>query len=179
MTRARAIAERLERARAPIDIDALLAAASVRGGSVARPQLAAALVAAGHAVDIADAFDRYLSEGRPAYLPHQGPHPAEVVAAIAEAGGVASLAHPGTARRDDIIPELVRAGLCAIEVYHSAHDESQRRHYIELAARYELAVSGGSDYHGEGVRRAECLGVVTLPPEEFERLQARAAAVRA
>ena len=176
--RAREIAERLDRAGAPIDIDALLTEAAGRGGSVARPQIAAALVAAGHAAGIADAFDRFIGEGCTAYLPHRGKGPAEVVSAIASAGGLASLAHPGTARRDDMLPSLVAAGLGAIEAYHSAHDDAQCRHYLELAAAYDLAVSGGSDYHGEGVRRAECFGVVTLPVEEFERLQARAAAVR-
>ena len=177
--RAREIAARLDRAGAPIDIDALLAGAAGRGGSVARPQIAAALVAAGHAASIADAFDRFLGEDRPAYLPHRGKGPAAVVSAIVSAGGLASLAHPGTARRDDIVPGLVASGLGAIEAYHSAHDPAQQRHYVDLAARYDLAVSGGSDYHGEGVRRAEFFGVVTLPVEEFERLQARAAAVRA
>ncbi len=178
VARARAMSERLDRAGAPIDIDSLLDAAAARHGSVARPQLAAALVAAGHAASIADAFDRLLGEGCPAYLPHSGRPPCEVVEFIASAGGVASLAHPGTNARDDIIRDLVEAGLGAIEAYHSAHDATMQAHYIGVARRFGVAVSGGSDYHGEGVRRAEYLGVVTLPAQEFAELQARAAAVR-
>jgi predicted metal-dependent phosphoesterase TrpH len=172
--RAREIAARLARAGAPVDVDALLADASSRGGSVARPQLAAALVAAGHATSIADAFDRLLGEGCCGYVPHRGPEPADVVSAIVAEGGVASLAHPGPTRRDDIIPALVERGLGAIEAYHSAHDAGQQLHYVDVARRYELSVTGGSDYHGEGVRRAEFFGVVTLPREEFDRFQQRA-----
>ena len=176
--RAREIARRLDAAGAPVDIEALLAGSASRGGSVARPQLAAALVEAGHAASVADAFDRLLGEGCCGYVPHRGPEPAEVVEVIASEGGLASLAHPGTNRRDDIVPALVERGLGAIEAYHSAHDAAQQAHYLELARRYDLAVSGGSDYHGEGVRRAEFLGVVGLPAHEFERLQQRASGAR-
>lgn len=176
--RARDIAALLDRAGAPVDIDSLIDAAAARGGSIARPQIAAALVSARHAASVADAFDRFLGEGCPAYLPHRGRTPFSVVEEIVRAGGIASFAHPGTADRDDIIGALVDAGLGAIEAYHSAHDEAQQAHYIAVARRFGLAVTGGSDYHGEGARRAEFLGVVTLPREEFERFQARAAAVR-
>jgi predicted metal-dependent phosphoesterase TrpH len=174
MDRAREIADRLARAGAPVDIEPLLASAAARGGTVARPQLAAALVAAGHASSIADAFDRLLGESSPGYVPHRGPRPSDVVDVIASEGGIPSLAHPGATKRDDIIPELMDRGLAAIEAYHSAHDAAQQEHYVELARRHGLAITGGSDYHGEGVRRAECLGIVTLPHEEFGRLQALA-----
>jgi predicted metal-dependent phosphoesterase TrpH len=176
--RAREIASRLAAAGAPVDVDALLADSASRGGSVARPQLAAALVANGHATSVSDAFDRLLGEGCCGYVPHRGPTPAEVVDVIAGEGALASLAHPGTNRRDDIIPGLVSRGLGAIEAYHSAHDVAQQTHYLDVARRFDLAVSGGSDYHGEGVRRAEFLGVVGLPAHEFERLQQRARAAR-
>lgn len=176
--RAREIAQRLAAAGAEVDIDALLDECASRGGSVARPQLAAALVAGGHADSVADAFERLLGEGCCAYVPHRGPEPTEVVDVIVGEGGIASLAHPGTNGRDEIIPALVARGLGAIEAYHSAHDGPQHAHYLEVARRFDLAVSGGSDYHGEGVRRAECFGVVGLPAHEFERLQQRANAAR-
>jgi predicted metal-dependent phosphoesterase TrpH len=174
--RAREIGRRLQRAGAPVDVEALLTAAAARGGSVARPQIAASLVAAGHAADIAAAFDRWLSEGRPGFVPHCGRSPADVVSVIAGSRGAASLAHPGTTRRDDIVPALVDAGLVAIEAYHSAHDAATQARYLDMARRYALAVTGGSDFHGDGVRRAEFFGVVGLPHEEFERFQVRALA---
>ena len=90
-------------------------------------------------------------------------------------GGVASLAHPGLLKRDDLIPGLVDAGLPALEAYHSDHDSETTEHYLSLAKRYGLAVSGGSDYHGEPVRRKSAFGKIGLPLEQFERLSARAA----
>ncbi len=143
---------------------------------MARPQIAAALVAAGHAADVPDAFERWLSEGRTAFVPHCGRSPADVVSVITGSRGAASLAHPGTTERDDIVPALVDAGLAAIEAYHSAHDAGTQARYLALARQYGLAVTGGSDFHGDGLRRAEFFGVVGLPREEFERFQARALA---
>ena len=153
---------------APIDVDALLATAGERSGkAIARPQIAQALIAAGHVATIAEAFDRFLGETCAAYVPHTGASPAEVVRLIAAGGGIASLAHPGHLKQDDVIPELVEAGMAALEVYHSSHDEPATAHYLQIARRHSLAVTGGSDYHGEGVRRAEFFGVVHLPEDEF------------
>lgn len=174
--RAREISLRLARLGVPIDIEALLAAAAARGGSVARPQIAAALVTAGHAENVPDAFERWLDEGRAAFVPHRGRGPADVVSVIAGCRGAASLAHPGTTGRDDIVPALVESGLVAIEAYHSAHDAVARARYVDLARCHGLTVTGGSDFHGDGLRRAEFFGVVGLPAEEFERFQARALA---
>jgi predicted metal-dependent phosphoesterase TrpH len=166
--RAREIGRRLEQMGAPIDVDALLASAGERSGkAIARPQIAQALIAAGHVSTVAEAFDRFLGENCAAYVPHTGASPAEVVTLIAAGGGIASLAHPGHLKQDDVIPELVEAGMAALEVYHSSHDEAATAHYLQIARRQSLAVTGGSDYHGEGVRRAEFFGVVNLPQQEF------------
>jgi 3',5'-nucleoside bisphosphate phosphatase len=103
--RAQTIAERLAAAGAPIDVDALMQAGEALGGkSLARPQIAQALIAAGHVSTVAEAFDKYLAEDGPAYVPHRGASPADVVALIVKAGGLASLAHPGYTKKDDAIP---------------------------------------------------------------------------
>jgi hypothetical protein len=178
--RAREIAERLGALGAPIDIDGLVARAPAGDAkSLARPQIAQALVHAGHVGSIQEAFDRFLTEGRPAYLPNSGRTPEDVVAIINRAGGLASLAHPGLLRQDELIPQLAEAGLGAVEAFHSQHDEATRQRYVEMARRHRLAVSGGSDYHGEGVRRAEFFGKVGLPAGHFAELRARAARARA
>jgi predicted metal-dependent phosphoesterase TrpH len=179
LDRAREIASRLAAQGVPIDTEALLQNGASRGGkALARPQIAQALIDAGHVETVAEAFDRYLGEGCPAYVPHDGATPAQVVEVIGDAGGLASLAHPGQRRNDKIIPELVGAGLAAIEAYHSSHDEATQAHYVATARRFELAVTGGSDYHGEGTRRAEFFGVTALPREEFATFIARANRVR-
>ncbi len=166
--RAREIGRRLEKMGVPIDVAALLASAGERSGkAIARPQIAQALIAAGHVSTVAEAFDRFLGENCEAYVPHTGASPAEVVRLIVAGGGIASLAHPGHLKQDDVIPELVEAGMAALEVYHSVHDEPTTAHYLAIAKRLSLAVTGGSDYHGEGVRRAEFFGVVNLPKNEF------------
>jgi 3',5'-nucleoside bisphosphate phosphatase len=177
LERAADIAGRLAAAGVPIDIDQLINDANANNGrSVARPQIARALIAAGHVTTVSEAFDRFLSEGCCAYVPHRGPHPTDVIAVIAEAGGISSLAHPGLLNHDDLVPDLVRAGLAAIEAYHSAHDAATTDRYVSIARAHDLAVSGGSDFHGDGTRRSELFGVVSLPLDEFDRLAARAAA---
>lgn len=174
--RVREIADRLAVLGFPVDVTALLAAAvRAPGRSVGRPQIANALVAAGHARDRDDAFDRLLGNDCPAYVPRRGATPDEVVAIARAAGGIVSMAHPGLTRRDQIIPRLARAGLAALEVRHSDHDAVMEQHYRTLAAQHGLAVSGGSDYHGEGGHRACMLGALTLSFEDFSGLESRRA----
>ena len=174
LVRAQAIADRLAAVGAPIDVDLLMqSAASLGGKSLARPQIAQALIAAGHVSSVAEAFERFLGEDGPAYIPHRGASPAHVVELIVRAGGVASIAHPGYTKKDEVIPEMVDAGLGAIEARHSAHDEPTTARYLEMARHYGVAVSGGSDFHGEGTRRSEFFGVIDLPQPEFLELSAR------
>ena len=157
----------------PVNRDKVLAKKAA-GGSIGRPMVAKALVKAGHAADIRQAFDELIGEGKPAYVPRVGPAPSEVVTIILRAGGVCSLAHPGLLKRDDLIPAMADAGLTALEAFHSDHDPETTEHYLSLAGRYGLLVSGGSDYHGEPVRRRAAFGTVGLPLEHFKRLSARA-----
>jgi 3',5'-nucleoside bisphosphate phosphatase len=179
LDRARLIAERLAAAGAPIDMDALMQAGAALGGkSLARPQIAQALIAAGHAGSVAEAFEKYLSEDGPAYVPHRGASPADVVDLIGQAGGVSSMAHPGYTKKDEIIPELVAAGLTAIEAYHSSHDAEMVNRYLTAARTYSLAITGGSDFHGVGTRRSEFFGVTNLPAADFEGLRERASRTR-
>jgi predicted metal-dependent phosphoesterase TrpH len=168
--RAGEIARRLAAAGAPIDLQALLDSGGNAPRSLARPAIARALVAAGHATSVADAFDRYLGETQAAYVPHTGASPETVVRLVVDAGGLASLAHPGQLGRDDLIPALVDAGLHAVEAYHSSHPAETVAHYLSIADRHGLLVTGGSDYHGEGTRRSEFFGVTTLPPDRFASL---------
>ncbi len=173
--RVRDIADRLRSLGCPIDVDAVLAAASAHAGrSIGRPQIAAALVAAGHARDRNDAFDRFIGAGSPAFVSRHGPTPDEVIAIVGRAGGIVSLAHPGLTKVDGIIPRLVASGLTALEVRHTDHDASTEQRYRELAAALGIAASGGSDFHGDSGHRASALGAVTLSAEDFAALETRA-----
>jgi 3',5'-nucleoside bisphosphate phosphatase len=176
--RVREIARRLAALGAPIDADRILVpAARHPGRSVGRPLLARALVEAGHVATMQDAFDRFLAAGQPAFVPRRGRSPAAVVRLIHEAGGVASFAHPGVTRRDDLLEPLAAAGLDAIEVFHSEHDRESEARYLALATRLGLAVTGGSDYHGdiEGGYGRRLLGGKLLPDAYLADLEARAA----
>ena len=167
------IGARLERLGCAIDVEALLATAADSSRSIGRPAIADALVAAGHAADRNDAFARLLGAGQPAFVPRNGVGGATVVQVIHEAGGAASLAHPGLGPGDFLIEPLAAAGLDAIEVWHCDHTPAQRQHYFALADRLGLARSGGSDFHGEAVHRSCRLGEIDVPRAEFTRLRSR------
>jgi len=173
-----AMADRLKELGMPIDLRDVLAGAAA-GRVVGRPQLADALVAPGHADSRREAFDRWLGGGRAAFVPRRGAGVAEIVAVLAWAGGIASLAHPGLAGVDDRIPAFAAAGLACLEVMHADHDEAAESRYRALAADLGLAVSGGSDFHGDGTHHATMLGEVTLGSDDFAALEARAARLRA
>jgi 3',5'-nucleoside bisphosphate phosphatase len=141
-----------------------------------RPWIAQALVAAGHADDTADAFSRWIARGRPAFVPRHGARPAEVIQRIHDGGGLASLAHPaliGPLASDEWIAALAADGLDAIEAYHSKHDAATTMKFLGKAADLGLEVTGGSDYHADPTHGPAGPGVVTLPPQAFERLKAR------
>ena len=168
--RVRAIAERLASLGVPIDIGPLLELAHEQDGrSVGRPLVAQALVAAGHAEDTSDAFDRWLSRGRPGFIPRSGASTEAVIRSIHGAGGLASLAHPVLAGIDARIPSLREAGLDALEAYHSEHDPLTRDRYVAMAHRLDMLVTGGSDYHGDPAHGL-APGTVTLPAQDWERL---------
>jgi predicted metal-dependent phosphoesterase TrpH len=181
IARVRRVGEGLAAIGHAVDVEALVDAVVRRpGASIGRPAIARALVQAGHASSVQDAFDRLIGEGRPAYVPRTGRGPAEVIEVLHAAGGVASLAHPAVTRQDDLIPGLAEAGLDALEAYHADHSAEDATRYAALAARLGLAVSGGSDYHGEpdgasGDRRRVGIGQVLVPPRALEELEARAA----
>ena len=168
LRRARAVGDRLASLGAPIDMEALIS--RLDGRPLLRPHIAGALVEAGHADDGVEAFERYIGEGRPAYVARQGATPAEAVAIIHEAGGIASMAHPGVTRQDGLIPGLAAAGLDALEVYHTDHAPEDAARYLALARRLGLAVTAGSDFHGYRSDHSNGFGRVQLPAEDFAAL---------
>lgn len=143
------------------------------GRAIGRPLIARAMVRAGHVRTTREAFDLYLTEGAPAFVPRSASSPEAVIGIIHAAGGIASLAHPALLRHDDWIRGMADAGLDAIEAYYSDHDPATVTHYRRMAAELRLAVSGGSDYHGHVGHGPQSPGDAVLPEEEFERLKAR------
>lgn len=170
--RAREIGRRLAAIGKPIDVDAVLRRAHEDPThSVGRPAIAQALVAAGHAADRGAAFDAFIGERGAAYVPRTGAPVADVSRMIREAGGITSLAHPILLRDDACIAALAEEGLSALEVYHSEHDPADVARYLALAGRLGLAVTGGSDFHGETRGTRALLGMVTLGADHLVRLE--------
>jgi predicted metal-dependent phosphoesterase TrpH len=172
--RARAMIDHLGAHGIHLDSEAVLAPALADPTmSAGRPWIARALVRAGHVANVNEAFDRWLDKGRPAFEPRVGAAPEEVFARIHEAGGIASLAHPGQLKHDEWIPGFVEARLDALEAYHSDHDPGATAHYVSMAGHLGLAMSGGSDYHGDESHGPGGPGSVSLPQDVYERLTAR------
>jgi predicted metal-dependent phosphoesterase TrpH len=163
-----------------LDADAiLLPSQSGQGKAAGRPWIARALVDAGYVANTSEAFERYLKTGAPAFVPRVGPAPADVFVEIHRANGVSSLAHPGLLKHDELIPGFVAAGLDAIEAHHSKHSSEDISRYLALARYHRLAVSGGSDYHGDPSHDVGGPGSTALPRELFQDLKGRLATRRA
>ena len=158
-----------------LDADAILRPAIDQPGkSIGRPAIARALVAAGYVKSSNEAFATWLSRGRPAFVAREGATPENVIVQIHDAGGVASVAHPGLLRRDEWLAGLASSGLDAIEAYHTNHDEEATGRYRSIAHRLGLSLSGGSDYHADESHGSAHPGSVSLPPDAFDQLRDRA-----
>lgn len=141
------------------------------GGAVGRSHVARALVRAGHADTVSEAFQRYIGRGKPFYVPKDSPSPADVVAQLVTLGAVPVLAHPGVTGADALIPDLVAAGLRGIEAYHADHSPQDRLRYAAIAESYGLLVTGGTDYHGPHAPNPD-LGSVDVPEPAIRALLA-------
>jgi predicted metal-dependent phosphoesterase TrpH len=169
------MAARLAELGMPIDVERVLAI--VREGSAGRPHVAQVMVERGYVKTVREAFDRYLGSGKPGHVPRAKLSPAEAVRLIRRAGGVPVLAHPGVADRDEVIPELVAAGLMGIESYYPEHSAAQTGTYVQMCRDHGLVATGGSDFHGPRVR-AGSLGHPAVPMAVWEDLAARIAEAR-
>jgi predicted metal-dependent phosphoesterase TrpH len=147
-------------------------------GSPGRPHVAQAMVERGYAKSVREAFDRWLHADGPASVPRRRLTPVEAVAVIRRAGGVPVFAHPGLAGRDEMIPELVEAGLAGIETYYPEHSAGQIQMYRDLCRRLGLVATGGSDYHGLHTGRATTVGTPHVGIEVWHELRAKAHELR-
>ena len=161
--------ERMVRVLAEIGlpIDDALEALPATGDddALGRPRVARAMIAKGYATSIEDAFQRYLSRGRPAYVAREGLGPIEAIRAIRAAGGVPSLAHFSEAPQlPAVVVELKEAGLVGIEVYYRTFDAATVAVMEAFAAANGLLATGGSDYHGDVESYAASHAALWVPP---------------
>ncbi|MCA9403154.1 MAG: PHP domain-containing protein [Candidatus Omnitrophica bacterium] len=142
-------------------------------GAVGRPHLATVLVKNGVVPNMQAAFDRYLADDRPAFVPKTKLTPVEAIDLIRSYGGVAVLAHPMFTRVDELIPQFVEAGMQGLEVYYPNCTPATTEFYAKIAKKYDLVATGGSDAHGDA-KKNTYLGKATIPYEQVEKLKERA-----
>lgn len=146
---------------------------------IARPHVAQAMVASGIVATEKEAFDRFISDDGPAYVPKHALDPVDALALIRAAGGVCVLAHPAMwkgngAVPDALIEEMAAGGMAGVEVDHPDHDPDQRAHYRAMAERLDLIATGASDCHG--ARYDYRMGIETTSGDLVDALLARAPA---
>ena len=176
--RAEAMVQRLCALGKPIEMRRVR---ELAGGAIARPHIARALLEAGHVTSVSDAFDRFLKPGKPAYVPKDDVKVAEAVRLIAQAGGVAVLAHPmelklGETQLQSLIGEWKAQGLAGVEAFHPSAQNNHAAFLTRMARREGLLVTGGSDFHGEAVRKTgigEGLDRWEMMEDDVQALMAR------
>jgi predicted metal-dependent phosphoesterase TrpH len=162
--------ERLSRIGAPVALERVQEIAG--HGTVGRPHLGRALVEAGYAEDLSDAFARYIGGGKPAFVPRPRVDPRDAIALVRDAGGVPVLAHPfSTGGVESVLDRLVPAGLAGMEVDYGEYDLEDREILRQIAARRRLIATGGSDYHGPDRRSARELGSAAVSPAAVAALR--------
>ena len=163
------ILEKLETVNVHVEAADVFAKSS--HGTVGRPHVAEVLVDRGFVSSFSEAFDRYLGHGAPAHVGYEKVTLRDATDLIQRAGGVASLAHPGLLKRDELIPKMVDDGLQAIEAYHSDHPPELASHYVQMSARLGLLVTGGSDFHRLDGPGPTSLGCPELTSEALEKVR--------
>lgn len=168
--RMRGMIGRLEGLGVSVPFEEVAAAAGPDARAVGRPHLARALVERGYANSFADAFDRYIGDHGPAYLPTNLLTPADAIALIHEAGGVAIWAHPRPDALTRLLPQFLEWGLDGIECFRPRLSPAETA-VVEGAARaHDLLVTGGSDWHGEWHGR---LGTFAVSADDVAAFLAR------
>lgn len=165
-TRAERMVLRLNELGVRIDFASVLEQAA--GGAIGRPHVARAMIAEGWAVDFRDAFERYLGNGRPAYVTKERLAVSEATALIHRAGGLAILAHPSHSGTRERIAAFVEQGMDGVEVRHPSHSAEDTARLAALVEHFSLVPSGGSDWHGsaDGPRT---LGMMRVPADWLRR----------
>lgn len=171
------IIERLQTLGIDITYDEVRALAG--SDSVGRPHIARALMDKRVVTSAKEAFDRFLAEGKPAYVPRVLPSPAEAIRWIKAAHGLAVLAHPTWIKvvaqsLIDLVRQLKADGLDGVEVYYSTHAARQTREYLSLAQQLGLLMTGGSDFHGVTKPDIEVgigKGTLHIPPSLLPKMK--------
>jgi 3',5'-nucleoside bisphosphate phosphatase len=117
-------------------------------GSIGRPHIAQALMEKGYVTEFREVFDKYIGQGGPAYVDRHKLTPEQAIELVLQCGGFPVLAHPTTLNLDAHLPGMLAAGLMGLEVYYKDYMPETRQDLANLARKYRLFVTGGTDFHG-------------------------------
>lgn len=139
-------------------------------GTVGRLHIARAMVAEGKVSSVFEAFRKYIGDKSPAYVLGFKFSPQEAIKLIKDSGGLPVLAHPYSINNDEFIIKFIEFGLMGLEVYYPEHSQSMINFYNNLAVKYNLFVTGGSDCHGKAKPEVK-IGSMKVPYELVERMK--------
>lgn len=145
-----------------LNINNLLNKSSVTRGSIARE-----IISQGYPYTMDEIFDRFIGEGKPAYIPSNKLHPKEAIKLIKNCGGTAVLAHPTLIKHNDV-EEIIRLGVDGIEAIYPLNKENDEARFRLLAKKYNLVITCGNDFHFFGDTRHGSLLELGLFDDELE-----------
>lgn len=170
--RMKLIVERLAGLGVLVTEDAILRHSG--GKTIGRPHVAHAILDTGAVASVREAFDRFLGEGKPAYVQRYRIGVEEAVGLVRGAGGTVTIAHPGVSRLErGHIARMRAAGISGLEVMHPDHNPSVREKYLRIAEELDVVPTAGSDYHGEEIAPDRQIGMVSMAEEQLAALEAR------
>lgn len=169
--RAQQIVHKLNSLGLEIAMDKVIAIAG--SGVVGRLHIARAMVDMGYVDSVHSAFQNYIGHKKSAYIERNKLSARDAIEIILKSKGLPVLAHPFSIGRDDLISKLIAYGLQGIEVYHSEHDFHHTHYYLQLARKYNLLITGGSDCHGPLYKNKMLMGKVNIPYNHLESMKER------
>ncbi|MEI6845982.1 MAG: PHP domain-containing protein [Candidatus Firestonebacteria bacterium] len=169
LERAKSIIEKLAGLNIDLKLEKVLALTESYT-AVGRLHIARAMKLAGFVSEIPEAFRKYLGQNGPAYVKKQFLSPLEAANLIKNAGGIPVMAHPGVLNNYELIEKVLQSGMQGVEVYHTEHSSGTVEKLKELAVKYNLLITGGSDDHGAGKSKIY-LGSILIPYEYVEKMK--------
>ncbi len=172
-TQAQEIAKRLQKIGINVTYEDIKKCV-IQKGSIGRPHIAKSIMQKGTVSSVTEAYSKYINDSSKVYVQRKTVTPHEAVETIYDAGGIPVIAHPcDIENAQELIEELISYGLRGIEAYHRKHTPAMIEYFCSLAEKYDLIVTGGSDFHAPSLYTGQMvLGKNFVPPKIFEELEA-------
>ena len=168
MHRAKRMVQKLRELGLKITMDDVIDRA--KNCAIGRPHIAYTMIELGLIKNYNEAFEKYIGDYGPAFERKIHVSSQSALKLISDAGGLSFVAHPGY-MKENLLLNLIKAGIDGIECTHPSHNENQVQFYRGIVNQYCLLESGGSDFHGGKKMDEETLGKFTLGQNQFEAMK--------